>query len=326
MNNQSTDVGIQESLAIKPILLIAFNRPEKTRQLVHELLQYKQFRIYIAVDAPRICADEYKCKIVLTELEKLKILHRVIIRVNENNLGCGRNIHDALKWFLSHEECGIIIEDDIQLMPGFFDYMTNALEIHANNSEIGCISSSAYLSSGNVGTYFLSKYPNVWGWGLWRRSLEGYKLVYNNQEIIRFAFMLFDKQRRLFEPIYWALAVKLCSTRRIDTWDIQLYLHLMSKGMKCLMPAEPLSCNIGFDEEATHTKKAPDHYIKYQEYMHNNLRLRASLPAMKSPSPAPSYDKLVKYKIFKINIGTILKLALKLLSTSSSSYWPSKTK
>jgi hypothetical protein len=326
VNNQGTGDGIQEILAIKPILLIAFNRPEKTRQLVHELLQYKQFRIYIAVDAPRTYADEHKCKIVLAELEKLKTLHWVTIRVNENNLGCGRNIHDALKWFLSLEVCGIIIEDDIQLMPGFFEYMTNALEMHAINSDIGCISSSAYLSAGNGDNSFLSKYPNIWGWGLWRRSLEGYKLVYSNKEIIRYAFMLFDKQKRLLEPIYWALAVKLCSTRRIDTWDIQLYINLMSKGLNCLVPAEPFSCNIGFDEEATHTKKTPDYYIKHQEYIHNNSCLRASSSATKSPSPAPDYDKLVKYQIFKINIITIIKLLVKLLTTSSSSYWLSETK
>ena len=42
---------------------------------------------------------------------------------------------------------------------------------------------------------------------------------------------------------------------RIDTWDYQVSLTFLKNSLICIIPSKNLISNIGFDSEATHTKK-----------------------------------------------------------------------
>ena len=98
-----------------PILLITFNRPNHTRQVLEAILEARPQELYVFQDGPRIgkTLDASKCEQVrkvvdeLTESNSVK-LHKLF---SDKNLGCGPGPMTALNWFFSQNEMGIILED-----------------------------------------------------------------------------------------------------------------------------------------------------------------------------------------------------------------------
>jgi hypothetical protein len=58
----------------------------------------------------------------------------------ESNLGCKNAVSGGINWFFSHEEMGIILEDDCLPSASFFDYATQLLQRYRHDNRIWMIS------------------------------------------------------------------------------------------------------------------------------------------------------------------------------------------
>lgn len=262
----------------KAILFIIFNRPESTRQVWEAIRQARPERVYIAADGPRTenPDDTEKCKEAraITEIADWPCIIKRLYR--ESNLGCSLGPIIAFKWFFEQEEEGIILEDDCLPSKSFFSFCSEMLDKYRNNKRVLLISGCNLgykLNNGN--SYDFSRIPNMWGWATWKESES--QIDYRLSEWRRVKRKLWRAYRQFgngwFDMdlnwyLYWIDKFdRTVKEENISWWDWQwIYFQTRNKQVS-VFPERNLVQNIGFNEEATHTKHAdnPANFLQREE-------------------------------------------------------------
>jgi FkbM family methyltransferase len=242
-----------------PILFLVFNRPDTTKVVFERIREIKPRYLFVAADGPRQNKEG--------EFERCKLVRQVILDgidwecdvkmlFREENLGCGIAVSSAITWFFEHVEEGIILEDDCLPDLSFFIYCTIMLERYRFNKRVLTVSGNNF--QGNVtrgdGSYYFSKYPHIWGWASWRRAWKCYDFKLAGWSAFVKKGLLNSCNGNQEEAICWQNIARSLTKMVIDTWDYQLLLSgLMHDGIH-VIPNVNLVSNIGFGEDATHTK------------------------------------------------------------------------
>jgi hypothetical protein len=163
---------------VAPILFLVFNRPETTARVFEAIRNAKPSRLYIAADGPRdFIYNEYavcaKTREIASRVDwdcDVETLFRA------ENLGCKAAVSSAISWFFSHEEEGIILEDDCLPCESFFYFTTILLEKYRHDERIAHIAGSNFQDGKKVGdgSYYFSDLYNIWGWATWKRVWKDY--------------------------------------------------------------------------------------------------------------------------------------------------------
>ena len=244
-----------------PILFLIFNRPDTTARVFEVIRANKPSSLYIAADGPRpnIAGEVSTCektrRLVIENIDwdcKVKTLFR------EENIGCGRAVSSAIKWFFENVEEGIIMEDDCLPNPDFFSYCTDLLERYRNNTQIMFIGATNFQNGQKHGdgSYYFSAYNHVWGWASWRSTWEKYdfKLEYIRDKEFEDSMNYYFNSKKVKK--YWMKVFHKMKNYMIDTWDFQLAFSIwVNKGI-CIIPNVNLVSNIGFGPDATHTTQS----------------------------------------------------------------------
>ena len=159
-----------------PVLLVIFNRPELTKTVLKKIALYRPSRFYIAADGPREnkSGDQELCQ-KTRELVRSAIDWDCEVETlfQDQNLGCGASVSQAISWFFSHEEMGIILEDDILVSDDFFEYSSQMLKKYKHDRRIMMVSGYNFSGSHVVSDkYFFTRNPSVSGWATWRRAWD----------------------------------------------------------------------------------------------------------------------------------------------------------
>jgi len=244
-----------------PVLLILWKRPEKTKQLILALKKIKPANVYVSCDGP-LPNDSINQRLVLETRQSVQSSIdwecTVHTRYSDKNLGCKEGVVTAINWFFSHVECGIILEDDCIPSESFFHFATNLLSHYENDLRIWNISASNHQNSiiRGDGSYYFSRVPLIWGWATWKSRWK----LYDKDLISLPNLCTTSHKRTLFasksESSYWFDSWKKIQGGKLDTWDYQwVYTCLVNSGLT-IVPNCNLVKNIGFDQEATHTKNS----------------------------------------------------------------------
>jgi hypothetical protein len=244
-----------------PVLLIWFNRPDLSLQIIERLREVKPERIYVAVDGARpdkkeeeqLCIETRK---VVSQIDgpcEVKTLFQ------ERNLGCKKGVITAINWFFENVEMGIILEDDCLPEPSFFPYCRELLERYATNKKIMMISGDRFAPEKSEESYYFSHSFHIWGWATWRRVWELYDPQIKswgddkNKDWLKIFLNCNIARIR-----YWSKAFDNAYQNKIDTWDIQwVYCCMINQGLS-IHPCVNLIRNIGFRGDATHTVLTDD--------------------------------------------------------------------
>ncbi|MFC5413008.1 nucleotide-diphospho-sugar transferase [Larkinella bovis] len=242
-----------------PVLFILFNRPDHARQVLDQIRQAQPLELYVAIDGPRpnhpTDAEKVaQCVALLDEIDWPCQVHRLI---QSCNLGCKKGVSTAITWFFEQVEMGIILEDDCLPDPTFFTFCRENLYYHQHNPSVMHIAGVNFQGGQwhGDGSYFYSKMCHIWGWASWRRAWQKYDVEMATYP----TFREFNLINTLFaDPKvqeYWQDAFDGVYTGHIDTWDYQwCYAIWVNYGL-CICPNQNLISNIGFGQEATHTKE-----------------------------------------------------------------------
>lgn len=244
-----------------PILLIAWKRPEKTLKIISKIKLIKPKKIYIACDGP-IEGDK-------NNLEKVNETRRILSEninwdcerkylFSNYNQGCKYGVSNAIDWFFKNEKKGLILEDDCLPHLDFFYFCAELLDKYESDNRIWSITGQNMQGGKFYGesSYYFSKYSQCWGWATWRRCWERYDRElkswpkYKKSNILS---NLFENKKQIN---YWTkIFDKIYYESKPDTWDYQwTYTCLINSGLT-IVPNKNLIKNIGFDDEATHTKE-----------------------------------------------------------------------
>jgi hypothetical protein len=177
-------------------------------------------------------------------------------RFSDVNLGCKKGVSSALNWFFDQEEEGIVLEDDVLPVEGFFEYCDELLDRYRGHPEIGIISGCNLVTSNCQGTssYFFSRYAHIWGWATWRRTWRLYDVTMTAWPAWRDGGGLTEEfTANAPQQAYWRGMLDQVYEGKIDTWDYQLAFACWRNNMLSIIPSRNLTLNIGFGIDATHT-------------------------------------------------------------------------
>ena len=252
---------------LTPILFITFNRPEHTRMVLAEILKQEPQDLYVCQDGAREGNenDRIKCQGVRDVINELTssyavahtdfVLHTLY---QEKNLGCGPGPAAGISWFFEHVEQGIIIEDDAIPHPDFFGYAEELLIKFRDDVEVRAIGSMAFkTTSYGDGSYYFSMMNRTFcAWATWRRAWRDFDLYHRSitRRQLNDALRWYKCPLRMRE--YWCERLEeiQLDAYHHSSWDQQFWMSIWLHHGKGIMPNVNLCSNIGFDEEATHTK------------------------------------------------------------------------
>lgn len=239
-----------------PILFLIFNRPDTTIRVFEEIRKAQPPRLYVAADGPRAnrSGEKELCEKTRSIATRVDWNCEVKTLFRDKNLGCGKAVSQAITWFFDNEPEGIILEDDIIPHPDFFPYCDELLEMYRDNEEIGIIAGACHIYEelNRISSYGFLSVPHIWGWATWKRSWDEYKYNISDIPIADLVHNLKGFGYNSKEVNYWKWIYHIMKNNRIDTWDYQWAITLMSKGKLNIYPYRGLTRNIGFSTDATH--------------------------------------------------------------------------
>ena len=242
-----------------PVLFFFFFRLSTAKIVFESIRLAKPPRLYIASDGPRVGKEE--------ELNVIKSVREFILNgidwecdvktlFREENLGCKYAVSSAISWFFDNEQQGIILEDDCLPTQSFFWYCEELLERYKNDKKIWHISGNNFQENNVLkdSSYYFSKHNHIWGWATWADRWANYDVemkTYNHLNLDQAFKNIFDDND---EKLYWSNIFNKTSKGMINTWDYQWTYAVWSHGGLTAAPNVNLVSNIGFGEDATHTR------------------------------------------------------------------------
>lgn len=259
-----------------PILLIVFNRPATTSKLIEAIREVKPKKLFISADGPRESFPEERlaCESVRKIINKIDWECEIETLYHKENQGCHWAPRKALQWFFSHVEEGIILEDDCIPNKYFFLYCKELLLKYRNDERIFTI------NGGNLGynlengySYTFSRFMNMTGWATWRRTIQeiDYNLkdwksrkvpIWSIYKCLRQSF--YDTDFVWFK--YWKHKFDLSTKKNVTWWDWHWINYQVLNKRYSIVPSVNLVTNIGFGEDATHTKEEKNPAGNLQTY------------------------------------------------------------
>lgn len=240
-----------------PVLFIIFNRLDTTKQVFQEIRKAKPKQLFIAADGPRTKEEKKK-----TDAVRKYILDNIDWECNVNTLfsdlnnGCGIGPYKGISWFFENVEQGIILEDDCLPSQSFFHFCDKMLKKYKKNKDIVQISGTNFLENESSSkSYIFSKYCASWGWATWARCWKNFDL--NLSQYKTFREIKFKQRLWLFDKILkWTYFSFVKKIKKIHFWDYQWNIYRSIVGRLNIIPKISLVENIGFGEDATHTRRS----------------------------------------------------------------------
>ncbi len=243
-----------------PIAFFVFNRPELTKRVFNEIRKSKPRKLLVVADGPRANRIDENEKVVKVK----EVIEKgvdwdcdVITNYSDENLGCKNRVSSGINWVFDTVEEAIILEDDCLPCQSFFRFCQELLDKYRYDERVSIVSGDnfGFGYRRTQYSYYFSKYTHIWGWASWRRCWRHYDVDMKIWPSIRDDGRLsniFPDQR---EQRYWERIFESVYRGQIDTWDFQWVFCNFILGKLSVMPSVNLISNLGFSDNATHTKK-----------------------------------------------------------------------
>jgi hypothetical protein len=244
-----------------PLLILAYNRPEKVRALVDRLRTIAPPLVMVVVDGPRAGrpGDDAKVQAVRDAVDGIDWGAEVRTRFRPVNVGLRASVVDAVGWATSEYGQVIVIEEDVLPGPDFIPYAEYMLELFRDDPRI------AHISGYNVvpiaamdnpaAASRLTVYPESIAWATWDRAWAGYddNLGWGGSATVG---ALRPIVGAVFAAMRWRQNFGDARAQRISTWAYRWVASMWSHRQLVVSPNHNLVTYVGQDE-GTHTETAP---------------------------------------------------------------------
>lgn len=242
-----------------PVVFVVFRRHKQAARVFSRIAEAQPRRLFVIADGPRSDRpDEGKWVQEARAVVEKGVDWECDLLTNyaDTNMGLKSRISSGLDWVFEQVEEAIILEDDCVPHPDFFPFCQELLEHYRAEPQVMMIGGFNILGKWKhkQQSYHFSKLPIIWGWATWRRAwahldldLEGWHDP-KNQAIVREHLgneIFFDRMIRNTNAVF---------SGTVDTWDIPWAYTMMVKKGYSIVPSANLISNVGFTEDATHTK------------------------------------------------------------------------
>jgi hypothetical protein len=260
-----------------PVLLVIFNRPSTTRRVFEAIRAAKPSKLYIAADGPREGkpGEAEKCEACRQVVQRIDWDCQVNTLFRDKNLGCGEGPSQAITWFFSHEEEGIILEDDCLPSASFFTFCAQMLARYRNDTRIVEIAGNNLQKPHRRDREYSYGFSNLvysWGWATWRRAwaLHDFRMRHFTEISAKgYLDALYGNiyERQFYAYIFYRMYEGDHITNRKNIWDYQWQFACKIHSSLVIVPNRNLVRNLGHGEDATNTTdpKGFGHDLKLEE-------------------------------------------------------------
>ena len=291
-----------------PIFFCTFNRLDCTKKVFEQIQKIKPKKLYLASDGPRedVQGEEEKVRSVREYLlQNINWECEVHNNFSEKNMGCGRRMSSGITWAFENEDRLIILEDDCLVDQSFFRFCQDMLELYYNDERIGSISGHRVLPELEMqDSYLFSAFFDCWGWATWKRVWEKYDfdiMSWPEKSVLKYMKKIMNRQaiksfKNCFNGVH---------THTLDSWAYQFGYLMFRNRTLVVIPEKSMVKNIGFGDNATHTKNQPVGIVIDRSY-------EMEFP-LKHPSKVirdKTFDKIYVKSQWKFNLIPEIKILL----------------
>ena len=231
-------------------LIIGYVRLYEICKLVQVLERNDINPIYISFDGPKINDQKFD----LEKKELIKFLTQetsctVYIRNLDSNYGTAVAVISAIDWFFKTEECGLIIEDDLEINDSAVEFLKISLSKYRESSRVWMISANQYFPNSTKSSTRWCNYPLIWGWGTWARRWQEFRNILDSG-----GTLIFPEDVRTPVKKFLQIGYQRARSGGVDSWAIPYSASMRAVGAFGILPPVNLVSNFGGDRHATHTK------------------------------------------------------------------------
>jgi len=277
---------------LPPIVLLIFNRPNTTERVFTEIARAKPQKLFVVADGPRADRPEdgEQCAAARAIIDRVDWDCEVVKNYAEVNLGCGYRPATGISWVFEQVEEAIILEDDCVPHPTFFRFCQELLDKYRHDTRVTMISGFNLFKIPTSYSYDFCFTHSNWGWATWRRAWQFFDIKLRQWPALRETSWLVDILGNSGGPQHWHKIFNSISAsdRTLSVWDYQWTFACWARKGLAIRPKANLIQNIGFGEDATHTRSPKNRAV-------NVLATEMHFPLIHPPSVERNagFDKLV---------------------------------
>lgn len=243
---------------LSPIVVFTYNRLDllkKTIEALQKCYLSKESELIIFSDGAKNQEDLPKIKKIRNYIKNIKGFKKISWHFYNNNKGLANSIIKGINITFQSYNKVIVLEDDLLPSSNFLVYMNQALQTYSNVNNV--MSISGYTSpiscpkGYNFDNYFTQR-ASSWGWATWKEKwinidwhVKDYKEFSKNRiKKKKFNQMGSDLSNLLDKQM----------SGSINSWAIRWCYHQFKNDLYTVFPMSSKIDNIGFTDEATHTK------------------------------------------------------------------------
>jgi hypothetical protein len=239
-----------------PIAFFIFRRPEPTSRVFEQIRRQKPAQLIVIADGPR---EGNASELELTTaaravVETIDWPCEVTRIYSETNLGLRERILTGLDEVFERVDQAIILEDDCLPNSSFFDFCSQMLRKYIETESVALVAGSNLAPYGNgKADYFFSHTTFIWGWATWANRWKAFR---DSPQVEHWTESEIDDviatiptrfQKREFVGL-------MKVAHALNTWDVSLAVWIRQRRFLTVIPRLNLVENIGFGQDATHTK------------------------------------------------------------------------
>jgi hypothetical protein len=245
-----------------PVVLLVFNRPDHTRQVLQQVRRAKPPVLLVVADGPRpqVPQDAAACDDARALIEEMVDWGPTLLKnYAPANLGLRRRVGSGLTWAFEQVERAIILEDDCVPDPSFFRFCSELLTYYETDTRIGVITGDNFQppTFSCRASYYFSKFNHCWGWATWRRAWRLFSSDMEHWPELRDAGWLEGLFPDPGQVRYWQQLFDRVYEGQLNSWAYRWTFSCWSQSLLTAIPRKNLVSNIGFGTGATHTTSAP---------------------------------------------------------------------
>tara|TARA_B100000963_G_C22639349_1_gene679507 strand:+ start:1936 stop:2787 length:852 start_codon:yes stop_codon:yes gene_type:complete len=238
-----------------------YNRFEKTVKTIDSLILNKESKsseLHVFSDGPKTKQDLIEIQKIRNYISALGGFKKIFLYERESNLGLANSLISGINEVFIKSTTAIILEDDIVVTKYFLNYMNKSLKEFKSNKKIFSITGYSFKNNLNSNDVYVFNRFMSWGWATWKNRWGNINFNYSKNDI---PFLLQEKRKINLagEDLIDMYTAQI--ENRIDSWAVRFAVGQCLNSGLTIYPKYSLVDNIGFDEEATHTKRFNPIYI-----------------------------------------------------------------
>ena len=286
-----------------PVIILSYNRPEKTKKLIKNLRFARPKKIIFSVDGPKTeRADDLKKVLeVQKSAELIDWTDDVTTVFRSSNLGLRFAVPSAITLGVETYGQAIVLEDDLEISESFLPFCNWALNEFRADASIMHINgySAVPISKLSRPDEMLraSAFPQSFGWATWARAWGAYddSMEWFSSGGLK---VLNKKFQDPVKALHWWMILENVRSGRISSWAYRWIQSVWQTGGASVSPNKSLVRNLGYDDGS--------HNLTKPSWKEPDL---ADLESSTLPNSKPNFDKIAEEWVSKVqNRNTLLGL------------------